>query len=102
MNPSNSLLNVHRIPWEIEIEKDTSELQVDTLSSGSSADKHAGAIRLFEFLLSRNFYPVISTAKHDNTLSRISRFNFPTNEIDRSKISREDDYFLILVLSPKR
>ena len=70
VNAPDTLLQVHRVPRKIMIEKHAGELQIDALAARSSAYQHARAIRALEPALSSNFGAVITSLEYVHASTR--------------------------------
>ena len=100
VNAPDALFDVHRVPRQVEVEQDASELQVDAFTPSGSADQHARAILQPEATFCCNLGAVIATAQHRYPLARKRLLDFACYQIHRAEIGGEDHDFFIRVLAP--
>src|SRR5258708_39994439 len=95
VDATDSLLNVHRIPGQIEVKKNPCVLQVDALSARCRADHYLRTIRLFEAFLGGEFAAVVSTLENHNTLAWVRLVDLLTEHFHAAQVSGKDHHSLV-------
>src|SRR5437016_12003216 len=101
MDTPDSLLQVHRIPWQVKIEEHSGVLQVDALAPCRCADQDPWPIRCFESFLRRCLCPVVATFQYRDALAGKLFLDFRTEHLHAAEICGEYDHPLLRVLSPQ-
>jgi len=101
VNASDSLLYVHRVPRQIEVKQDSSELEIDAFATCRSANEDTWTLLLTKSALGRQLGPVVTSLQDHNALARECQFNLAGNRIYRSQIGREYYDLLVRILSPQ-
>src|SRR5258708_131737 len=68
VDPTNSLLNNHRIPWQVIVDENRGALKIDTLAANVRCQKH-GNVRAFKKIVDRNFTFIDRDAPMDHTVN---------------------------------
>ena len=101
VNSPNSLLQIHWIPRQIEIEKNASVLQVDSFATRRSADHNFRATGLFESLFSSGLGSVVTTLEYNHTLTRICTVDLLSEHLNTTQECCKYDNPFVWILSPK-
>src|ERR1700743_181577 len=102
MDTAYALLDIHRVPWQVEIEQDASKLKIDALAPGRRADQHSRAVLLAEAPLRCNLGAMVATAQYNHALAGEGTFDFARDQIHCAKVRGEDHDLLAGVLAPQR
>lgn len=97
----DALLQVHRVPRQIEVKEHASVLEVDTFAARCGADEHPWAIRSFETLLRSCLRSVVTALEHRDPLTGICPVNLRSQHLDTAEICSKYDHPLLRVLSPQ-
>src|SRR5205807_1861878 len=97
----NALLNVHRVPWQVVVEKHARKLQVDTFAPCCRADQYARSVRAFEAPFGRNLGAVVTSFQDLNAGPDKGRLNRIPKRVHASKVGRKDDDFLVRMHRPE-
>jgi hypothetical protein len=101
VDAADALLDVHRIPRQVEVKQHARELEIDPFASGRRADKNARTVLLTKPPLGRQLRAVVAAAQHNHALAGIGSLDFPSDQINSAKICREDDDLLFGILAPQ-